>query len=63
VWQMVDEMLIAQAEWLPQYTKAIAEAKKRWKKGKLLPTKEGYKGSVRLHVKTVDEMKEEKGIK
>ena len=26
VWQMVDEMLVAQAEWLPQYRKAIAAA-------------------------------------
>jgi alpha-galactosidase len=63
VWQMVDEMLIAEAQWLPQYTKAIAEAKARWGKGNLLPTKEEYRGSVRLHVKTVEEMKEEKGKK
>ena len=34
VWQMVDEMLIAQAEWLPQYEKAIAEAKARYEKYK-----------------------------
>jgi alpha-galactosidase len=29
VWQMVDEMLVAQAEWLPQYSDAIPAAKKR----------------------------------
>ena len=29
VWELVDEMLIAQEEWLPQYTKAIADAKAR----------------------------------
>jgi alpha-galactosidase len=63
VWQMVDELLIAEAQWLPQYGSAIAEAKDRWAKGNLLPTKEGYKGSVRLHVKTVEEMKAEKAEK
>jgi len=29
IWQMVDDLLIAQEEWLPQYKEAIAEAKKR----------------------------------
>ena len=29
VWQLVDEMLVAQKEWLPQYGDAIAEAQKR----------------------------------
>ncbi len=29
VWQLVDEMLIAQEKWLPQYEAAIAAAKKR----------------------------------
>ena len=29
VWQMVDEMVVAQAEWLPQYAHAIAGAKER----------------------------------
>jgi alpha-galactosidase len=32
VWQMVDEMLVAQAEWLPQYADAIPDAKKRLEK-------------------------------
>lgn len=48
--QMVDEMLIAQEQWLPQYAPAISEAKKRWaeaeKTGTLIPPRE-YKG-VRL---------------
>jgi len=42
--QMVDEMLIAQEQWLPQYADAIAEAKKRWaqaeKNGTLIPPRE-----------------------
>lgn len=29
IWQMVDEMLVAQAEWLPQYADAIPAAKQR----------------------------------
>ena len=38
VWQMVDEMLIAQAEWLPQYKEAIEAAKKRFAQGNLNKT-------------------------
>lgn len=60
VWQMVDEMLIAQEQWLPQYQDAIAEAKARFEKGELLPTKDDYQGAARLHVKTVDEMSVDK---
>lgn len=56
VWQMVDEMLIAQEEWLPQYTEAIASAKERFAKGDLLPTKDDYQGAARVRVKTVEEM-------
>ena len=56
VWQLVDEMLVAQEQWLPQYKKAIAGAKKRLSKGKLIKTKK-YEGAARLHVKTVAEMK------
>ncbi len=63
IWQMADEMLIAEEQWLPQYKKAIAEAKERWAKGNLIPTKEGYTGAVRLHVKTVEELKQEKAEK
>ena len=35
VWQMVDEMLVAQAQWLPQYTHAIPAAKERMKNPKV----------------------------
>ena len=48
VWQMVDEMLIVQEQWLPQYNKAIHAAKQRRKSGKLLPTNDNYRGSVRI---------------
>jgi alpha-galactosidase len=55
IWQMTDEMLVAQERWLPQYSDAIAEAKKRLASGNLLPTK-NYEGAARLKVKTVEEM-------
>lgn len=56
IWQMVDEFLVAQEQWLPQYKKAIEEAKKRLSSGNLIPTKEGYQGAARKKVRTVDEM-------
>ena len=60
VWQMADEMLIAQAEWLPQYTTVIEQAKKRMAAGGLIPAKEGYRGAARLETKTVEQMEENK---
>ena len=60
VWQMVDEMLIAQAEWLPQYKDAIEQAKARFAQGNLIPTKDDYQGAARLAVKSVEEMSENK---
>ena len=33
VWQMVDEMVVAQAEWLPQYADAVPAAKERLEQG------------------------------
>ena len=62
VWQLTDDMLIAQAQWLPQYKKEIPAAKKRLadavKNGtrvKLIQTE----GAARLHTKTVEEMKKD----
>lgn len=56
IWQMTDEMLVAQAEWLPQYRKAIAAARKRLRGGKRIPTRK-WKGAARLHTRTVAEMR------
>ncbi|SDZ23653.1 alpha-galactosidase [Evansella caseinilytica] len=55
IWQLVDEMLVAQEQWLPQYKAAVAAAKERLASEPLLPTKE-YEGAARLKVKTVEEM-------
>ncbi len=55
IWQMVDEMLVAHAPWLPQYAKAIAAAKARLAQGKSVPTVV-TQGAARLHTKTVADM-------
>lgn len=48
VWQLVDEMLVAQAQWLPQYTEAIEAAKERLTTTELIPTDKTYRGAARL---------------
>lgn len=60
IWQMIDEMLIAQEEWLPQYTSAIEAAKEHFANGNLLPTNDGYQGAVRLREKTAEEVSKER---
>jgi alpha-galactosidase len=58
VWQMVDEMLVAQAKWLPQYAHAIPAARERLKDPKV-ETRE-WSGAARLDVRSVDELREAK---
>lgn len=60
IWQMVDEMLVAQREWLPQYDKAIKKAQERLKSEDLIATKKDYKGAARLKTKTIREMQKDK---
>lgn len=55
VWQMVDEMLIAQQKWLPQYRHEIPAAQKRLAENPP-PASGSYKGAARLHIRTVEEM-------
>jgi alpha-galactosidase len=59
VWQMTDEMLVALAQWLPNFSSEIpaaqsrlAEAERTGRRVKLLETK----GVARLSVKTIEEM-------
>jgi alpha-galactosidase len=63
VWQMTDEMLIAQAQWLPQYKDEFIAARQRLARHeqegtriKLIRTE----GAARLHTKTVEEMARDK---
>lgn len=59
VWQMTDEMLVAQAKWLPQYAEAIPAARERLavaeQNGTRVSTRE-WAGAARLHTKSVEEM-------
>lgn len=55
VWQMVDELLVAQAKWLPQYAAAIPAAAERLKSPKVA-TRE-WRGAARQTVRTVDELR------
>jgi alpha-galactosidase len=59
VWQMVDEMVVAQAQWLPQYAGAIDGAKARLAKG-TVKTRE-WEGAARRVVRSVEELREVKG--
>jgi len=53
---MADEFLVAQAQWLPQYTAASSAAEARLAAGNLIPTRSNYEGAARLQIKTVEEM-------
>jgi alpha-galactosidase len=63
VWQLTDEMLITQAEWLPQYTAEIPAAKARLeqaeKNGTRVKTRE-FAGVARVHTRSVEEMAQDK---
>jgi alpha-galactosidase len=59
VWQMVDELLVAQAQWLPQYraetpgaARRLGEAERDGTRVKLRDTR----GAARLHTHTLEEM-------
>lgn len=55
--QMVDEMLVAQAQWLPQYAAEIPRAKARLAQETPLGT-QVTAGAARVKVKSVDEMRQ-----
>jgi alpha-galactosidase len=59
IWQLTDDMLTAQAKWLPQYAAEIPAAQARLDKavqtGKRVSLIE-TQGAARLHTKTVEEM-------
>jgi alpha-galactosidase len=55
IWQMVDEMLVAGARWLPQYRRAIAAARKRLSRGPLIRT-HGSNGAARRRIRSPKEL-------
>ena len=59
-WQMVDEMLVAQAKWLPQYADDIPGARRRIAAAKKAKTYKGtnkWRGAARVETKTVAKMR------
>lgn len=59
VWQLTDDMLVAQAQWLPQYADQIPEAAMRLAAAERNGTRVKLTetaGAARLHTKTVEEM-------
>lgn len=60
VWQMVDELLIAQEKWLPQYYREIQKIKEGWQVDRLIPTNDNYKGAVRFKAKTPEQVQAER---
>lgn len=59
VWQMTDELLVAQAKWLPQYAPAVEEARSRLAAHEANGTRvarSASAGAARLPTKTVAEM-------
>jgi alpha-galactosidase len=59
VWQMVDEMVVAQAQWLPQYAGAIDGAKARLARA-TVKTRD-WAGAARRPVRSVEELREISG--
>ena len=60
IWQMVDEMLVAQAEWLPQYKDAISAAQKRIDAGLKIPHRGSTEGAAKVKTKSIEELAQDK---
>ncbi len=63
VWQMTDEMLVAQAKWLPQYRDEVLAVKNRLdtaEKNGTRVTLRQTEGAARLKTKSVEEMAQDK---
>ena len=59
VWQMTDEMLIAQTKWLPEYQEAIPGARQRLEKSEYNGTRvrlRETRGAARLKTRSIEEL-------
>ena len=56
VWQMTDEMLVAQSRWLPQYSDEVPKARERLADAEPLGTRNG-EGAARLQTRSVEELR------
>ena len=61
VWRMVDEMLVAQAKWLPQYAHAIADARQRL--SALPPRQSERQGAATRPVRSAEELRASKAAR
>jgi alpha-galactosidase len=61
VWQMVDEMLVAQAQWLPQYAGAIEGAKQRLTR-KTVKTGD-WQGAARREIRPIEVVRAETAMR
>jgi len=56
IWQLVDEMLVAGEAWLPQYAKAIEDAKERLASGPRIAPEARGAGATRQRVRSPEEI-------
>jgi alpha-galactosidase len=56
IWAMVDEMVVAQEKWLPQYADSIPAARERL--GRSAVATREWQGSARKRVRSVEELRE-----
>ena len=61
VWQMVDEMVVAQAEWLPQYAHVVDAAKERLSRSTIKTRT--WAGAARRPVRSIEELRADKADK
>jgi len=59
VWHLVDEMLVTQAPWLPQYAHAIPAARQRLASNGSVLTDSTNRGAVRKKIKNIDELRQD----
>jgi alpha-galactosidase len=59
VWAMVDEMVVAQAAWLPQYADAVPAAGERLAKSKVATR--DWRGAARKEARSVEELRQMAG--
>jgi len=56
IWQLVDELLVAQKRWLPQYAAAVSDAERRLATAPRIPTR-ATDGAARLVRRSVEELR------
>jgi alpha-galactosidase len=60
IWQLTDDLLVHQAQWLPQYAEEIPKAAARLaeheRNGTRVRQMEDFEGAARLHTRTVEEL-------